>query len=136
MKGKIALNTHEDWRNSGSLSSLAPALQCLHWRSAPKIPLPKSYLLILLIISKNTVGRGRADIGNAYQTTTTLAGPLPLSHLSIFAPSPAMLLGAWQVICAIKHQLYPVSKTDILDKIMWCFLQTRAFHMEGLKKLF
>jgi hypothetical protein len=54
----------------------------------------KAILLILLIISENTVGRGRVDIGNAYQTTTTLAGPLPLSHLSISGPSPAMLLGA------------------------------------------
>lgn len=59
-----------------------------------KSPFQKAILLILLIISENTVGRGRVDIGNAYQTTTTLAGPLPLSHLSLFAPSPAILLGA------------------------------------------
>jgi hypothetical protein len=59
-----------------------------------KSPFQYAILLILLIISENTFRRGRADIGNAYQTTTTLAGPLPLSHLSIFAPSPAMLLGA------------------------------------------
>jgi hypothetical protein len=38
-----------------------------------KSPFQYAILLILLIISENTVRRGGADIGNAYQTTTTLA---------------------------------------------------------------